>query len=127
LWALGRPYERNWNEETNAFDNAPQANMVYTLSAAQLCTHMLVIAPTGMGKTRSVLEPSLAYLDRIGAAGIYLDAKGDDFSGSTFQQAHPHAFHLRFTLDDPDGSFPFQIWSGQSAHEMAERLGEAGE
>ena len=83
------PMSRIWNEETNTFRHPAGRGCVYTLSAGQLCTHVLIVAPTGMGKTRSVLEPSLEYLDRIGAAGIYLDAKGDDFSGPAFEQDHP--------------------------------------
>jgi len=98
---------------------------VFTLSPEQLCTHLLIVAPTGMGKTRSVLERRWSIFDRIGAAGFYLDAKGTDFAGQDFDAAHPHAFHLRFALDHPEGSFPLQLWSGRTAYDMAERLGEA--
>lgn len=124
LWTLGPQYERIWNVETSHFDEI-RLDTIYGVSPDELATHALIVAPTGMGKTFSLILPSLEYLDRIEAAGIYLDAKGDDLSGPEFEAAYPQAFHYRFDLEHPDPKPWFQLWAGPTPRVMAERLGEA--
>lgn len=115
-WILGRPYSRTWNPDPGEFRTEAQESL-YRLTAEHLRTHLIVVAPTGSGKTRSVLEPALYMFKRTGAAALYFDAKGDDF--------HPRHFHLNFDLDAPEASMKLNIWSGRTPREMGERLGEA--
>lgn len=115
-WVLGRAYNRVWNPDPGEFKLEP-TNEIYKLTEEHLRTHMIVVAPTGSGKTRSVLEPALHLFKRIGAAAIYLDAKGNDFD--------PGQFHLNFDLDNPSSSARLNVWSGRTPREMGERLGEA--
>jgi hypothetical protein len=115
-WVLGRACRRVWNPDPGEFRLEPTGEL-YRLKEEHLRTHMIVVAPTGSGKTVSVLEPALHFFKRTGAAAIYLDAKGDSFD--------PAQFHLNFDLNNPEGSMRLLVWSGRTPREMAERLGEA--
>ncbi len=115
-WVLGRVYSRTWSPDPGEFQLEPTSDLC-KLTAEHLRTHLIVVAPTGSGKTRSVLEPALYLFKRTGAAALYFDAKGDDF--------HPRHFHLNFDLDDPHTSMRLNVWSGRTPREMGERLGEA--
>ncbi len=118
-WVLGSSYERAWNPDPGEFklEAAKVTNQLFKLTEEHLRTHLIVVAPTGSGKTRSVLEPALLMLKRIGASALVFDAKGDDFD--------PAQFHLNFDLDDPTNSMRLNVWSGRTPREMGERLGEA--
>jgi hypothetical protein len=115
-WVLGRTYKRTWSPDPGEFQVAATGEL-YKLTEEHLRTHLLVVAPTGSGKTRSVLEPALHLFKRIGAAALYIDAKGDDFN--------PKDFHLNFDLDQPATSMRLNVWSGRTPREMGERLAEA--
>lgn len=115
-WVLGRAYRRVWEPDPGEFRLEPTGEL-YKLTEEHLRTHMIIVAPTGSGKTVSVLEPALQLFKRIGAAAIYLDAKGDSFD--------PKQFHLNFDLMYPEGSMKLLVWSGRAPRDMAERLAEA--
>ncbi len=115
-WVLGSSYTRNWNPDPGEFKLEP-TDQLFKLTEEHLRTHLIVVAPTGSGKTRSVLEPALLMLKRTGASALVFDAKGDDFD--------PDQFHLNFDLDDPMNSMKLNVWSGRTPREMGERLGEA--
>jgi type IV secretory pathway TraG/TraD family ATPase VirD4 len=115
-WVLGRAYRRVWNSDPGEFKLEP-TDELYKLTAEHLRTHLIVVAPTGSGKTRSILEPALQLFKRTGAAAIYFDAKGDDLD--------PKDFHLNFDLDNPQAGIRLNVWSGRTPREMGERLGEA--
>jgi hypothetical protein len=122
LLVLGRPYRRTWNEMTNAMDETPLEDTVYTASLAELCTHATVVAPTRAGKTFNITIPLIEFTDRLEGAGIFIDAKGDDLTGPKFDGLYPGAFHRRFNLRDFEHSFRLQLWVGQTIEERAERL-----
>lgn len=115
-WVLGRAYQRVWNPDPGEF-KLEATGELYKLTEEHLRTHMIIVAPTGSGKTVSVLEPALQLFKRTGAAAIYLDAKGDSFD--------PAQFHLNFDLMNPESSMRLLVWSGRTPRDMAERLGEA--
>jgi hypothetical protein len=115
-WVLGRACRRVWNSDPGEFEMEATGEL-FRLTEEHLRTHMILVAPTGSGKTRSVLEPALHLFKRTAAAAIYLDAKGNDFD--------PAQFHLNFSLDSPSSGPRLNIWSGRTPREMGERLGEA--
>lgn len=115
-WVLGRTYERSWNPDPGEFELKETSNL-YRLREEHLRTHMIIVAPPGGGKTRSVLKPALQMFKRTGAAVLCIDAKGTDFD--------PDYFHLNFNIDNPEGSMRLNVWSGHMPQEMAERLAEA--
>jgi hypothetical protein len=122
LLVLGRPYERTWDDLQNHMIETPLWDQVYTVSQAELCTHATVVAPTRAGKTFNVTIPLIEYTDRVEGSGIFIDAKGDDLTGPLFDADYPGAFHRRFNLLDPGGSFRLQVWTGRTVRERAERL-----
>lgn len=119
-WVLGRSYERTWNPDPGEFELRETTNL-YRLTEEHLRTHMIVIAPPGGGKTRSVLKPALHMFKRTGAAVICIDAKAKTKTSEFTDED----FHLTFNPDDPGGSMRLSVWSGRTPREMGERLAEA--
>lgn len=119
---LGRPYDRAWDDLHNRMVETALWHEVYAVNQAELCTHATVVAPTRAGKTYNVTIPLIEFSDRIEGAGIFIDAKGDDLTGPTFDAEYPGAFHRRFNLLDHEHSFRLQVWIGRTVRERAERL-----
>lgn len=119
-WVLGRAYNRTWNPDPGGFQ-LEETQEQYRLTEEHLRTNMIVVAPPGGGKTRSVLKPALHFFKRTGAAVICIDAKAK----ADGRDLDPKEFHLNFDLNDPQNSMRLNVWSGRTPDEMGERLAEA--
>jgi hypothetical protein len=104
--------------------NSPSlARGPFGISQDVLRTSMLVVAPPGSGKTRSVASPIVEHLSLAALAGtasvVVVDVKGDDF-------AHEGWFDLTIDPLDPGLSVGLSLFGGSpTAEEAADRLASA--
>jgi len=119
-WILGETCTRTWNPDPGNWTLTP-THEVYRLTGEHLRTNVLVVAPQGAGKSRSLLDPIIHWGRRQGAALFVFDSKGDDFAPPTLPAA---TFHLTFDLDNP-ASMRFNIISDPDPRRAGEQLGEA--
>jgi hypothetical protein len=120
-WLIGAAVARLWNPDPGFFYILNKARHLvmapYYLSAKILQTNLLIIAPPGAGKTRSIFRPLIDYARYIGAAAIFFDPKGDDFPAELFD--------YNFDPMNPQRSIKLNVFVGDTPEQAGERLGEA--